>query len=284
MSRPLEHRLPPLGDVIARYGLRSRKSLGQHFILDGNLTDRVVRAAGPLENINVIEVGPGPGGLTRSLLSSAARRVIVIERDRRCIPALEELAEIFPGRLEIVPTDALTVELSSVCPPTRKLIANLPYNAATRLLLKWLEKPTACRDMTLMFQREVAERLAATPGGKSYGRLSVLTQWLCEVSLLFDVSPKAFTPPPKVLSTVVRLVPRPKPLFPAEKSILERVTGAAFGQRRKMLRTSLRTFTEAPESLLSAAGVAGTARAEELSIQKFCALAEAAKDLTTAPA
>jgi len=265
--------LPPLREVIARHGLAARRSLGQHFLLDLNLTRRIARAAGDLAQGTAIEIGPGPGGLTRALLETGARHVVAVERDQRCRPALEEIAAAFPGRLTIVMADALAVEIGSLGPPPRRIAANLPYNISTALLLRWLAEIDAIASLTLMFQKEVAERLLAAPRSKDYGRLSILVQWLCEGRRLFDIPPRAFTPPPKVTSTVLQLTPRPKPSHPASKAVLERVTAAAFGQRRKMLRQSLRALTPAATDLLNAAGIAETARAEELDVGQFCALA-----------
>ncbi len=277
--------LPPLREVIQRHGLGARKSLGQHFLLDANLTDRIARAAGDLSGRTVIEVGPGPGGLTRSLLASPAAQVIAIEKDARCIAALAELQEAFPGRLHIHEGDALEIKVADIVagnpqvagPPV--IVANLPYNISTALLIGWLQEIAVRADvlagMVLMFQKEVAQRLLAEPGGKSYGRLSVLTQWLCQGRSLFDVPRQAFTPPPKVTSAIVELIPRPEPLFEAEISALERVTAAAFGQRRKMLRQSLKTLGGDAKALLQACGIAETARAETLGVEAFCALARA---------
>jgi 16S rRNA (adenine1518-N6/adenine1519-N6)-dimethyltransferase len=271
--------LPPLREVIARHRLRARKSLGQHFLLDRNLTARIARAAGELSGVAVIEIGPGPGGLTRALLATEAREVVAVERDRRCVAALAELAEAACGRLRVVEADARSLDALSLVAPPRAIVANLPYNVATVLLIQWLEivtvAPQALRAMTLMFQKEVAVRLAAAPGTRAYGRLSVLAQWLCSVRPLFDVPARAFTPPPKVTSSVVRLVPRCRPLAPAQADTLQRVTAAAFGRRRKMIRASLTTLAADPAPLIAAAGVAGTARAEQLSIEQFCALARA---------
>jgi 16S rRNA (adenine1518-N6/adenine1519-N6)-dimethyltransferase len=267
--------LPPLRDVIARHGIGARKSLGQNFLLDLNLTRRIARAAGPLAGFTVIEIGPGPGGLTRALLEEGAARVVAIERDRRCLAALEELAQAYPGRLQLVEADALDLDPAELAPAPRKIVANLPYNIATALLLRWLDRIRDYESMTLMFQREVAERLVAAPKSPAYGRLSVLVQWLAEAKILFDVPGRAFTPPPKVTSSVVGLTPRPEPLFPADKARLERITAAGFGQRRKMLRSSLKSLGTVPEPLLAAAGIPGTARAEELSIAQFCGLARA---------
>lgn len=273
------HDLPPLRDVIARYGLGARKALGQHFLLDLNLTGKIARAAGDLRRGTTIEVGPGPGGLTRALLSEGAERIVAIEKDRRCLAALAELAEAHPGRLEIVAADALEIEATRLGTAPRRVVANLPYNISTALLMKWLQglaaDPSAFVGFTLMFQKEVAQRLAATPRSKDYGRLSVITRWLTEPTLLFEVPARAFTPPPKVTSTVVSLVPRGRPLAPARCDALEKVTAAAFGQRRKMLRQSLKTLSVAPGQLIAAAAATETARAEELEVEVFCALARA---------
>jgi 16S rRNA (adenine1518-N6/adenine1519-N6)-dimethyltransferase len=267
--------LPPLRDIIRRFELGARKSLGQNFLLDLNLTRRIARAAAPLANANIIEIGPGPGGLTRALLLEGARHVTAIERDPRCIAALAELDAAFPGRLSIVEGDALESDVASLAPAPRKIVANLPYNIATPLLIRWLGEARAFESLTLMFQKEVAERLAAAPGSGAYGRLSVLTQWLCSVRLAFDVPPQAFVPAPKVTSTVVQLVPRALPLASCDQALLERVTAAAFGQRRKMLRQSLKALGGDTAALIAAAGVTPTARAEELSVEQFCALARA---------
>ena len=265
--------LPPLRDVIARHGLAARRSLGQHFLLDLNLTGRIARAAGDLSQGTVIEIGPGPGGLTRALLENGAAQVVAVERDERCRPVLEEIAAAFPGRLNFMMADALAVEIAALGPAPRRIVANLPYNVSTALLLRWLAGIDSIASLTLMFQKEVADRLTAAPRSKDYGRLSVLVQWLCEVRRLFDISPRAFTPPPKVTSTVLQLTPRGRPLHPAEKATLERVTAAAFGQRRKMLRQSLRALTPTATELLAAAGIPETARAEELDVAQFCTLA-----------
>lgn len=268
--------LPPLRDVIRRHGLDARKSLGQNFLLDLNLTAKIARAAGPFDDFAVYEVGPGPGGLTRALLAAGARQVVAVERDERCLAALAELSAAYPGCLTVVSGDALTVKEDTILPTgPAKLVANLPYNIATPLLLKWLDQPARFASMTLMFQREVAERLCAAPGSKSYGRLSVITQWLTEPRILFDLSPQAFVPPPKVTSSVVQLRPRATPSHPCRKSSLEAVTAAAFGQRRKMLRQSLKSLGPPVETLLSAAGLDGTERAETLPVATFCALARA---------
>ncbi len=265
--------MPPLRDIIARYDIAARKSLGQNFILDLNLTRRIARAAGSLDEVNVIEIGPGPGGLTRALLAEGARRVIAVERDPRCLAALGELAARYPGRLDLVAGDALALDPVALSEPPRKIVANLPYNIATALLLRWLDRIGDYQSLVLMFQREVAQRLVAAPRSPAYGRLSVLVQWLTEPKILFDLPPRAFVPPPKVTSSVVLLMPRATPLAPASKPVLERVTAAAFGQRRKMLRSSLKSLGVPVEKLLARTGIAPTARAEELSVSDFCALA-----------
>ena len=270
--------LPPLRDVIRQHALSARKSLGQNFLLDLNLTARIARAAGPLEDATIIEIGPGPGGLTRALLALGARRVIAIERDERALTALEEISRRYPGRLEIVCADAQSFDPRPLLGGTHaKIVANLPYNIATALLVGWLSIepwPPWYDCAVLMFQREVAERIVAPPGSKTYGRLSVLVQWRCEARILFDVNPSAFVPPPKVTSSVLRILPRTAPL-PCDRRCLERVTQAAFGQRRKMLRQSLRSLGVDVPALLSAAGLDPTARAEDISIEGFVALAHA---------
>jgi 16S rRNA (adenine1518-N6/adenine1519-N6)-dimethyltransferase len=267
--------LPPLREIIRRFELGARKSLGQNFLLDINLTRRIARTAAPLDRANIIEIGPGPGGLTRALLLEGARHVTAIERDPRCIAALRELETAFPGRLSIVEGDALEIDTASLVAAPRKIAANLPYNIATPLLIGWLGNIRAYESLTLMFQKEVAERLAAAPGDDAYGRLAVLTQWRCAVKLAFDIPPQAFVPPPKVTSTVVHLVPRTTPLAECDQKLLERVTAAAFGQRRKMLRQSLKSLGGDIAALIAAAGAEPTARAEELSVEQFCALARA---------
>ena len=268
--------LPPLREVIRRHGLRPKKSLGQNFLFDLNLTARIARAAEPLENITVVEVGPGPGGLTRALLVLGARRVIAIERDQRAIAALEEIATRYPGQLEIVAGDALSIDPREQLGPERaRVVANLPYNIATALLVRWLTVepwPPWYDSLLLMFQREVAERIVAAPGKKSYGRLSVLAGWRTEAKILFDVARSAFVPPPKVTSSVVRLTPRQEPLA-CDATALQRVTEAAFGQRRKMLRQSLKTLGVDAASLLVEASIDPTARAEEIPVEGFVALA-----------
>jgi 16S rRNA (adenine1518-N6/adenine1519-N6)-dimethyltransferase len=270
--------LPPLRDVIRRHGLSAKKSLGQNFLLDLNLTSRIARAGGTLDGVTVVEVGPGPGGLTRALLAEGAKRVIAIERDDRAIAALEEIGARYPGRLIIVPGDALEFDPNVYLQGERaRVVANLPYNIGTPLLIGWLTAepwPPWYDALVLMFQREVAERIAAAPGSKSYGRLAVLANWRCETKLMFDVSPSAFVPPPKVTSSVVRLLPRPAPL-PCDAKALQRVTEAAFGQRRKMLRQSLKSLGVDAGALLDAAGIAPTARAEEIPVEGFVKLANA---------
>lgn len=269
--------LPPLRDVIAKHGLNAVKALGQNFLLDLNLTGRIARAGGPLEGVTVIEVGPGPGGLTRALLSEGAAKVIAIERDRRCLDALAEIGDHYPGRLEVIEGDALAVDMASLATGRVRIAANLPYNVATPLLIGWLQAepwPPFYEGMTLMFQREVAERIVATPEDDAYGRLSILAGWRTEARILFDIGPKAFTPPPKVTSSVVEFVPRANPL-PCDRAKLERVAMAAFGQRRKMLRQSLKTLGVDPLPLLAAAGIAETARAEEIDVAGFVRIANA---------
>lgn len=274
--------LPPLREVIRAHGLAARKSLGQHFLLDLNLTRRIARAAGGLHDATVIEIGPGPGGLTRALLLEGAARVVAIERDERCIRALADLTAAYPGRLDILAGDALEMDVPalarSLAPPV-KIVANLPYNIATALILAWLDNITAFASLTLMLQKEVAARITAKPRTKAYGRLSVVCQWLCEAKRLFDVPPRAFVPPPKVTSTVVQLIPRARPLAPADGKILEALTAAAFGKRRKMLRSALKEIAAAhgleAEALLTEAGISPQARAEELDVAQFCTLARA---------
>ncbi|MGF1624211.1 MAG: 16S rRNA (adenine(1518)-N(6)/adenine(1519)-N(6))-dimethyltransferase RsmA [Alphaproteobacteria bacterium] len=267
--------LPPLRAVIGAHGLSARKGLGQHFLLDGNLTDKIAAAAGDLAQGTTIEVGPGPGGLTRALLSHGAVRLVAIERDVRCIAALATLVAAGDGRLELIHGDALGRPAAELGPAPRRIVANLPYNVATPLLIAWLAQPEAIARMVLMFQREVAERMMAAPGDPAYGRLSIAVQWRWTARRVFDLAPTAFVPPPKVWSTVVALEPRPEPLGEADPQVLQQVTAAAFGQRRKMLRSSLRTLGADSEALIAAAGLDPTARAETISIEGFCALARA---------
>ena len=268
--------LPPLREVIREHALSARKSLGQNFLLDLNLTARIARAAGPLEDTTVVEIGPGPGGLTRALLALGARHVIAIEHDERAIPALRAISDRYPGRLEIVCTDARTFDPRPYLGNGKaKIVANLPYNIATALLVGWLSVepwPPWYEMMVLMFQREVAERIVARENEEAYGRLGVLANWRCETKILFDISPAAFVPPPKVTSSVVRLVPRPTPEA-CERRALEQVTAAAFGQRRKMLRQSLKSLPSDPARLAAAADVDPTRRAETVPISGFVAMA-----------
>jgi 16S rRNA (adenine1518-N6/adenine1519-N6)-dimethyltransferase len=271
--------LPPLREVVERHGLMAQKSLGQNFLYDLNLTSRIARSAGPLEGETVVEIGPGPGGLTRALLANGAGRVIAIERDRRCLPALQEIAAHYPGRLDIVDGDALAVDLSRhLDGQPARIIANLPYNIGTPLLVGWLNLdpwPPWWTSLTLMFQREVAERIVATPEQRAdYGRLAVLCNWRCETKILFDVPRTAFVPPPKITSAVVQLLPRERP-EPCDRRLLERITLAAFGQRRKMLRQSLKAVLAEPGDWIEEAGLAPTARAEEIPVAGFVRLANA---------
>ena len=269
--------LPPLRDVIERFELRAKKSLGQNFLLDLNLTSKVARAGGDLSGATVIEVGPGPGGLTRALLANGAKRVVAIERDERCLGALAEISDHYPGRLHVISGDAMRTDFAALAAQADgpvKIIANLPYNIGTELLLRWLtvsDWPPYWQSMTLMFQKEVAQRIVAMQGDNAYGRLGVLAGWRTQARIAFDLPPQAFTPPPKVTSAVVHITPREAPLA-VERSKLERVTEAAFGQRRKMLRQSLKPL--GGEKLLEQAGIDGARRAETLSIEEFVALAK----------
>jgi 16S rRNA (adenine1518-N6/adenine1519-N6)-dimethyltransferase len=273
--------LPPLREVVAAHGLDAKKSLGQNFLFDLNLTSRIARAAGALEDATIVEIGPGPGGLTRALLAEGAKKVIAIERDERCLAALADIAAHYPHRLDVFAGDALEIDPGALVGAARpaRICANLPYNIATALLTRWLEAeiwPPWFDRLTLMFQREVADRIVATPAQRAaYGRLAVLCNWRCETRILFDVSPAAFTPPPKVTSSVVELRPRDKPL-PCEAKLLSAVTQAAFGQRRKMLRQSLKSLNAGDvAALLAEVGIDPTARAEEISVEGFAALARA---------
>ena len=278
--------LPPLREVIARHGLSAKKQLGQNFLLDLNLTARIARAAGNLAQHTVIEVGPGPGGLTRALLAEGARRVIAIERDERAIPALEEIAVAYPGRLSIIAGDAMATDYAALADGPTRIVANLPHNIGTELLIGWLTAepwPPFYESLTLMFQREVAERIVARPGDDAYGRLAVLAGWRSEARIAFNVARSAFTPPPNVTSAVVHLVPRPvDPTIPVRK--LEAVTRAAFGQRRKMVRQSLKATGAPVDTLLAAAGLKGDERAEVLPIDAFLAMAKALAAVPVAPA
>ena len=271
-----EDLLPPLRDVINRFGLQAKKSLGQNFLFDLNLTRRIARAAAPLDGFTIIEVGPGPGGLTRALLMEGAADIIAIERDERAVAALEDISAAYPGKLVIVSGDALEEDFAALARGPAKIVANLPYNIATELLLGWLTEerwPPWYTSLTLMFQKEVAERIVAKPGGKDYGRLSVLSQYRCEAKKLFDVNRSAFTPPPKVTSSIVQLIPRARPSPACDLKTLERVTASAFGQRRKMLRSSLKTLLPEPEVLLEKAGIDPELRAEQVPVEGFARMA-----------
>lgn len=275
-ARPMPDGLPPLRDVIAAHDLAARKSLGQNFLLDLNLTRKIARAAGAGDGGTFYEVGPGPGGLTRALLSEGADKVVAVERDPRCLPALEAIAKAYPGRLEIMEADALDFDERAILPPGTHVAANLPYNVGTALLIKWLSGaswPPFWAGLTLMFQREVAERITAKPGSAHYGRLSVLAAWRTKAKILFDVNRSAFVPPPSVTSSIVRLDPLPAPVAEADILKLETVTATAFGQRRKMLRQSLKPL--GGEDLLEKAGIDPTARPEQLTVAQFAALARA---------
>ncbi len=268
--------LPPLREVIETHGLAARKSLGQNFLLDLNLTAKIARQAGSLSACDVLEIGPGPGGLTRGLLSEGARKVLAIEKDGRCIPALQEISDAYPGRLEVIEGDALEVNpLSHLTPPIR-VAANLPYNVGTELLVRWLTPktwPPFWQSLTLMFQKEVAERITAQPGSKAYGRLAVLSQWRADPRIVIQLPPEAFSPPPKVSSAVVHLNALPEPRYPANAETLSRVVAAAFNQRRKMLRSALKSLAPDIEDRLNAAGLKPTERAEQIHLEGFCALA-----------
>jgi len=278
---PETDKLPPLRDVIAAHGLAAKKSLGQNFLLDLNLTRRIARAAGANDGGVFYEVGPGPGGLTRSLLAEGADKVIAVERDARCLPALDEIARAWPGKLEIISADAMEMDEAALLPQGARIAANLPYNVGTALLIRWLTAkswPPFWQSATLMFQKEVAQRITAQPGTEHYGRLSVLTQWRAQPKILFDVNRSAFVPPPSVTSAILRLEPREEPLAPARLEALEAVTAATFGQRRKMLRQSLKPL--GGEALAEKARIDPTARPEDLTIEQFAALARASVDKT----
>ena len=275
MSEPLA----PLRDVLAKHGLRADKKLGQHFLLDLNLTAKIVRAAGDVTSGTTIEIGPGPGGLTRSLLAAGAS-VIAVERDARCIAILDDLSAAYPGKFRVIWGDALRTDVHTLGVTPRRVIANLPYNIGTELLIGWLAHAAHFESLTLMFQAEVGDRLVAPPGSKTYGRLSVLVQWLCDVEPLFRIGPQAFTPPPQVDSVVVHLRPLPAPRYPARQGNVERVTAAAFGQRRKMLRQSLKMLAKDTgfmdgTLLCAAVDINPELRAENLTVEQFCALARA---------
>lgn len=270
--------LPPLREVIANHGLSARKSLGQNFLLDLNLTAKIARQAGDLTQCDVLEIGPGPGGLTRGLLAEGARHVVAIEKDERCLSALQEVSEHYPGRLTVLAGDALKIDpMEHLTPPVR-VVANLPYNVGTELLVRWLtpaQWPPYWTSLTLMFQKEVAQRITADCGSKAYGRLSILAQWRCNVRMAMQIPPEAFTPPPKVTSAVVHLERREKPLYEADAKVLERVVAMAFGQRRKMLRASLKGLVPDIEAVLQSVDIKPTDRAETISVEQFCALARA---------
>jgi len=268
--------LPPLRDVIATHDLQPKKSLGQNFLLDLNLTAKIARQAGDLSGCDVLEIGPGPGGLTRGLLAEGARRVLAVEKDARCLPALEEVAAAYPDRLKVINADALELDVLAHLTPPVRVVANLPYNVGTELLVRWLtpkEWPPYWDSLTLMFQKEVAQRIVAQPGGKAYGRLAILSQWRCNARIVMHLPPEAFTPPPKVHSAVVHLQRLEKPRFEADAAVLSRVVAAAFNQRRKMLRSSLKGISPDIEAHLVAAGIKPTERAEQVPIEGFCALA-----------
>jgi 16S rRNA (adenine1518-N6/adenine1519-N6)-dimethyltransferase len=270
--------LPPLRDVIAAHELGAKKSLGQNFLLDLNLTRKIARAAGAGDGGTFYEVGPGPGGLTRGLLAEGAGKVVAVERDRRCLPALDEIAAAYPGRLEVLSGDAMEMDEAALLPQGARIAANLPYNVGTALLIKWLTGeswPPFWQSCTLMFQKEVAQRIVAKPGSEHYGRLSVLAGWRATAKILFEVPRQAFVPPPKITSAIVQLVPRAAPLAPCALKDLERLTAAAFNQRRKMLRQSLKTLGPDAEARISAAGIEPTMRPEELTVEQFAALARA---------
>ena len=270
-------KLPPLKDVISRHQLRAKKSLGQNFLLDLNLTSKIARYAGNLDQFDILEIGPGPGGLTRSLLHEGARKVVAIEKDSRCIEALEEIQATFPGRLKLLQGDALSTNaIEHLADPVR-IIANLPYNIGTELLVRWLTSkiwPSFWQSMTLMFQKEVANRIVASPGSKAYGRLSVMSQWRCDTKIVFNVPSSAFTPPPKVESTLVHFEALKEPKFPAEVEVLEFVVSKAFNQRRKMLRGALKGYFQNVEEGLLSIGVLPTKRAEDITVQEYCAMSQ----------
>ena len=270
-------KLPPLKDVISKHQLRAKKSLGQNFLLDLNLTSKIARYAGNLDQFDILEIGPGPGGLTRSLLNEGARKVVAIEKDSRCIEALEEIQAAFPGRLKLLQGDALSTNASEHLADPVRIIANLPYNIGTELLVRWLTSktwPSFWQSMTLMFQKEVANRIVASPGSKAYGRLSVMSQWRCDTKIAFHVPASAFTPPPKVESTLVHFESLKQPKFPAEVEVLEFVVSKAFNQRRKMLRGALKGYFQNVEEGLLSIGVLPTKRAEDITVQEYCAMSQ----------
>lgn len=272
--------LPSIGDSIKQYGLNAKKSLGQNFLLDLNLTRKIVRHASPLDVGTVIEIGPGPGGLTRALLLEGTKNIIAIEKDTRCVSALHQLVNASGGRLKLIEGDATTMDITQMGPPPHQIVANLPYNVGTLLLIDWLHQAHRYRQMTLMFQKEVAQRITATVGDKAYGRLSVLCNFVCETHIALFIPAQAFTPPPKVDSAIVTLIPRQVPPYTANLSTLERITRHAFGQRRKMIRQSLKGLGVNIQDLLFRAGIAETVRAENIDLAGFCALARALDELT----
>ncbi len=270
--------LPPLREVIAAHGLTARKSMGQNFLLDLNLTGKIARQAGDVSACDVLEIGPGPGGLTRGLLEAGARHVLAIEKDARCLPALADIAAAYPARLTVLEGDALAIDPLKYLTPPIRVAANLPYNIGTELLIRWLtpaDWPPYWQSLTLMFQREVAERIVATPGSKAYGRLALLAQWRSTARIAMSLPPGAFTPPPKVSSAVVHIEALAEPHYPASQKVLERVVAKAFNQRRKMLRAALKGLAPDIEDRLIAAGIAPTDRAETVTLEQFCALARA---------
>lgn len=272
--------LPPLREVIKAHDLVAKKQLGQNFLLDLNLTAKIARLAGDLSGCDVLEVGPGPGGLTRGLLVEGARRVLAIEKDPRCVPALAEIAAAYPGKLEVINADAMEVDVLAHLTPPVRIVANLPYNVGTELLIRWLTPkvwPPFWQSLTLMFQKEVAERIVAKPRSDHYGRLALLVGWRCDAKIVMHLPPEAFTPAPKVHSAVVHLTRLAEPRFPADEAVLNRITTMAFNQRRKMLRSSLKGMGPQIEAQLVAAGIEPTARAEEISLERFCALARIVK-------
>ena len=268
--------LPALREVITEHDLSARKSMGQNFLLDLNLTAKIARQAGPLEGCDILEIGPGPGGLTRGLLAEGARFVLAIEKDRRCLPALQQISDAYPNRLTVLEGDALSIDPLKYLTPPIKVAANLPYNIGTELLIRWLKPPQwppFWSTLTLMFQREVADRIVAQPGSKAYGRLALLAQWRCEPQIVMALPPEAFTPPPKISSAVVHFTALPKPRFAADPKVLERVIAMAFNQRRKMLRSALKGLGPDIENHLIAAGLKPTERAEQVPLEGFCNLA-----------
>ncbi|MEJ1992502.1 MAG: 16S rRNA (adenine(1518)-N(6)/adenine(1519)-N(6))-dimethyltransferase RsmA [Maritimibacter sp.] len=270
--------LPPLRDVIATHDMKAKKALGQNFLLDLNLTAKIARQAGDLSDCDVLEVGPGPGGLTRGLLAEGARRVLAIEKDSRALGPLSEISAHYPGRLEVMNADALEVDARAHLTPPIRVVANLPYNVGTELLVRWLtpaDWPPYWQSLTLMFQKEVAQRIVAQPGSKAYGRLAILAQWRCDVRIVMELPPEAFTPPPKIHSAVVHLTALPEPRFPADAAMLQKLTATAFQQRRKMLRASLKGLHPEIGTVLESVGIKPTSRAEEVSVEGFCALSQA---------